>query len=264
MEKAVPPAAADLYRANMPGPRPGDAAAAERMILARLRTMDAAAFARLPDCTEGLEYRFLRAVRSACSLEELLGQVKTKRYALSRLRRMALCAWLGVEAGDAVQNASVSAPFGLHGAGARSIGADARTGAAAGAGEECRCALPRRMRSGSFCWKRALGSFYGLLYPDLSSAKPGAEWRTGPVVVKALKKKKNFEVQSGGISGNCNHFVTIASLIYFLFCAEVPFYSRATLSLGGNHMKKIPILTTLAASLCCVRCPPAAERRRHR
>ena len=37
-----------------------------------------------------------------------------------------------------------------------------------------------------FLLEARAGELYGLLYPDLSSAKPGAEWRTGPVVVKAL------------------------------------------------------------------------------
>ncbi len=95
------------------------------------------------------------------------GQVKTKRYALSRLRRMALCAWLGVEAGDAVQMPQYLRLLGCTERGARSIGADAQDCAAAGAGEECRCALPRRMRSGSFCWKRAR---WGALWAAVSGS----------------------------------------------------------------------------------------------
>ena len=187
MEKAVPPAAADLYRAECAAGRgPVTAAAVERMILARLRTMNAAAFARLPDCTEGLEYRFLRAARSACSLEELLGQVKTKRYALSRLRRMALCAWLGVEAGDAVQMPQYLRLLGCTERGRAALGQMRRTAQlpVLVKSADVRCLSEDAQRQ--FSLEARAGELYGLLYPDLSSAKPGAEWRTGPVVVKAL------------------------------------------------------------------------------
>ena len=164
VEKAVPAAAADIYRAECAAGRgPVTAAAAERMILARLRTMDTAAFSRLPDCAEGLEHRFLRAARSASSLEELLGQVKTKRYAFSRLVRLA---WRGGR--GCRSNAPVSAPSGLHGAGARGIGANAQDSTAAGTGEECGCAPPfggctAAVFVGSTCrralWAAVSGSF---------------------------------------------------------------------------------------------------------
>ncbi len=42
----------------------------------------------LPDISEGLENRFLKAAETARSVEELLTQVKTKRYTLARLRRI--------------------------------------------------------------------------------------------------------------------------------------------------------------------------------
>ncbi|HIY08550.1 MAG TPA: nucleotidyltransferase family protein [Firmicutes bacterium] len=71
---------------------------AERAILARLRTMTIEELSRLPDISEGLENRLYEAIRSATSLEELFTACKTKRYTLSRLRRVVLCAFLGLEA----------------------------------------------------------------------------------------------------------------------------------------------------------------------
>ncbi|MCB7512586.1 MAG: nucleotidyltransferase family protein [Clostridiales bacterium] len=185
VEKAVPAAAADIYRAECAAGRgPVTAAAAERMILARLRTMDTAAFSRLPDCAEGLEHRFLRAARSASSLEELLGQVKTKRYAFSRLRRMALCAWLGVEAEDAAQMPQYLRLLGCTERGRAALGQMRRT---AQLPVLVKSADVRRLSEGAqrqFSLEARAGELYGLLYPDLSSAEPGEEWRTGPVVVK--------------------------------------------------------------------------------
>lgn len=68
----------------------------EPVILYRLRSMTAADFALLPDVGEGLENRIYEAAREACSLEELFGRIKTKRYTLARLRRIMICAVLGI------------------------------------------------------------------------------------------------------------------------------------------------------------------------
>ena len=68
----------------------------ERAILFKLRTMTAEDFGRLPEVSEGLEYRFANAVSEYNSLEEILFAVKTKRYTLARLRRIICCAALGI------------------------------------------------------------------------------------------------------------------------------------------------------------------------
>ncbi len=70
----------------------------EQGVMARLRALGPEDFAALPDATEGLENRLYKAVRDEGSLLSLLAAVKTKRYPLSRLRRMVTCAALGVRA----------------------------------------------------------------------------------------------------------------------------------------------------------------------
>ncbi len=70
----------------------------ERAILARLRSMEPADFAALDQGHEGLYNRLYRAVRGGVTVEEVLMAAKTKRYPLARLRRMALWAYLGLEA----------------------------------------------------------------------------------------------------------------------------------------------------------------------
>ena len=71
----------------------------ETAILSRLRRLGPSDLAALPDATEGLDNRLFRAVRSEESVDAVLSAVKTKRYPLSRLRRMVMCAALGVTAG---------------------------------------------------------------------------------------------------------------------------------------------------------------------
>lgn len=70
----------------------------EDAVLSRLRMLPREAYDALPDATEGLSNRLYRAVRSEGSVAAILAAVKTKRYPLARLRRMVLCAALGVRA----------------------------------------------------------------------------------------------------------------------------------------------------------------------
>lgn len=69
----------------------------EVAVLSRLRMLPKEAFAALPDCSEGLENVLYQAVHSEAALEGILAAAKSKRYPMSRLRRMLLCAALGVQ-----------------------------------------------------------------------------------------------------------------------------------------------------------------------
>ena len=70
----------------------------ETAILSRLRMLPAEDFAALPDAAEGLENRLMAAMEEP-TLDGVLAAAKSKRYALARLRRMCMCAALGVRAG---------------------------------------------------------------------------------------------------------------------------------------------------------------------
>ena len=78
-------------------------AAGERALLARLRTLTENEFAALPFGAEGLWRKLLYACRSEQSVEAILNAVKSKRYAMTRVRRMLMCAFLGLT--EAVLNA---------------------------------------------------------------------------------------------------------------------------------------------------------------
>lgn len=69
----------------------------ESAILSKLRTMSADDFAKIEDVNEGLENRIVDAVRSSVSLNEIYDKIKTKRYTHSRIRRIILNAYLGIE-----------------------------------------------------------------------------------------------------------------------------------------------------------------------
>lgn len=95
----VPERALPLYTAAQQHGQRAQLALGERCVLSGLRQKLAALEAGslpLPDCSEGIENRLAKAVRSACSLEELAFAVKSKRYTLARVRRLIFSAWLEV------------------------------------------------------------------------------------------------------------------------------------------------------------------------
>jgi len=72
--------------------------ALDAVLIHRLREMDVAALRALPDCSEGLENRLLKAAREANGRTELLALLKTRRYAYARLNRLATHALLDATA----------------------------------------------------------------------------------------------------------------------------------------------------------------------
>lgn len=94
------PRAADrvLEREREQGRGPVFMSRLETAILSRLRMLPASDYAALPDASEGLENRLVAAMEEP-TLDGVLAAAKSKRYALARLRRMCMCAALGIKAG---------------------------------------------------------------------------------------------------------------------------------------------------------------------
>ncbi|MCL2392531.1 MAG: nucleotidyltransferase family protein [Oscillospiraceae bacterium] len=73
----------------------------ETAMLSRLRFISD--FSYLPDATEGLDRRIAEFAAVEPTIESMLLKIKTKRYAMSRIRRMLMCACLGITAADACE-----------------------------------------------------------------------------------------------------------------------------------------------------------------
>lgn len=93
--------AAVLEREMRCGRGPVMGSALDTAIISRLRMLRPEAFDALPDAGEGLGNRLYRAARSEVSVDAVIAAAATKRYAVSRLRRMVMCAALGLREGDA-------------------------------------------------------------------------------------------------------------------------------------------------------------------
>ena len=89
--------AAEIEAAVMALHAPKNAARLSDAILYALRRDTRTALASLPDVSEGLENVLYEKARSCTDYPAFLAAVKTKRYTLARLRRIAMHALLGVD-----------------------------------------------------------------------------------------------------------------------------------------------------------------------
>ena len=72
----------------------------ERAMLARLRGMTQTDWARAAHGSEGLWSKVWKAVQTQPDYERILEAAKSKRYPRTRLQRLLLCAYLGIDAGQ--------------------------------------------------------------------------------------------------------------------------------------------------------------------
>lgn len=155
----------------------------ERAVLYRLRLMTEQDFLALPDCSEGLEHRLFRAAQQATSLSNFYDLAKTKRYAHSRIRRLALWAFLNLTAGDIppvlpylrVLGMNKTGREVLHGLKKNSpLPIITKPASASRLPEEGRRLFALELRSADL-WRLCL--------PGLTNSAGGSGWRTGPVIL---------------------------------------------------------------------------------
>ena len=181
----IPAQAAQVYAKERELSREiADPSAFELAALSRLRLFDEEYFKSLPDGADGLGSRLYRAVRKEGTLNGILASAKTKRYALARIRRMLLCACLGVKAG---MNRGVP-PY------ARVLAANEK-GRSALREIGKKTSLPLVTKPASvknlsaeceelFSLGASAHDFYVLGYCVPSERKTGNDWRTGPKIVE--------------------------------------------------------------------------------
>ena len=155
----------------------------ELAFLSRLRMLDEKAFLSLPDGGDGVGQRLYKAAKEEPTLDFILTAAKTKRVALSRLRRMCMAAALGINAELAAGEppyirmlaadekgrtylrqaaAKTTIPVVTKPAAVKNLGVRARTMFAVGASAH---------------------DLYTLSFLSIEDRKGGADWRTGPKIV---------------------------------------------------------------------------------
>ena len=169
-----------LRREMAAGRAPATLQNCERAVLGKLRSMSESDFAPYDTSGEGLYRRVYQAVRSSCTVEEVLERAKTKRYTHARLRRMVLSAWL--EMADVPQEIPYLRVLAANETGRkllrrmRADGAPVLTKAAdvAALGREAEQLFTREAQ---------MSDLYALTFPDLKQSACGRDWRLTPVML---------------------------------------------------------------------------------
>ncbi len=182
--RLIPAPAAALYQdAVKNGRGPVFIENAEQAVLSRLRMLPRPAWADLPDATEGIQDRLMRYAGTEPTLSAVLEAAKTKRYPLSRLRRMALCAALGLTDGDSRQMPPYARVLAMNRRGAEIL---RQIKAASGLPVITKPAqaklLPGPARA-LFQKESDATDFYVLAYPGASNRAGGQEWTISPRLV---------------------------------------------------------------------------------
>ena len=162
-----------IHAGKLPMDNPAALGYNERGVLSRLRGLELADFAALPDCGEGLAARLYRSVRQATALEELYALAKTKRYAHARIRRAVVWACLGLRLEDRPERPPYLRVLAANGRGIRVLRELERPTARHHQARR----RPRHPPAG------AGGAVHRLFQPVPETPLPcGAEWSTSPVI----------------------------------------------------------------------------------
>lgn len=99
-KKALPLTSYEVLRQYAKiGQCPIDIDCLNTQIMAVLRRMNADDFLNFADVSEGLENRLYNAIKQSTSVKEILLRAKSKRYTMARIRRILICAYLGIGKG---------------------------------------------------------------------------------------------------------------------------------------------------------------------
>jgi len=153
----------------------------ESAVLSRLRFVKD--FSRLPGATEGLDRRLARFATSEPTIAAILEKAKTKRYAMSRLRRMLMCACLGITSEDTRDPPPYVRALAMNSTGMKLLKQ---------AQEKARLPIITKPASARkimgraaelFEKEAAATDFYVLAYQNEEARQSGQEWRRSPVVI---------------------------------------------------------------------------------
>lgn len=101
LRQAMPKSSFDImYDCLRSGKTVSSLAKFEKEIIYNLRKMSISEIANLPDVTEGLEYSIKNAANSCNTIDELISIVKSKRYTVTRLKRILVYCLLGITKKD--------------------------------------------------------------------------------------------------------------------------------------------------------------------
>ncbi len=156
----------------------------ETAILSRLRMLPFEVFSALPDASEGLEHRLYKACRRETSLEKIYDTVKSKRYTHARIRRMVMCAALGITAADYDCNALYARVLALNERGARVLKLSEKLRSIDVISKPAAARELSANQLAMFCKSADAHDLYVLAYDDESHRQGELDWSTSPIFVR--------------------------------------------------------------------------------
>lgn len=156
----------------------------ETAILSRLRMFGENYYNSLPDSGGGLGSRLYKAAHEEATLDGILAAVKTKRYALSRIRRMCLCAALGVKKGAADGTPPYARVLAANSRGCEYLRVLSKDPTIPVITKPAAARTLSAKREQVFELGAAANELYVLAYRAEQERRGGQDWRTSPKIVQ--------------------------------------------------------------------------------
>ena len=178
----MPNAAAEICkREQIAGRGPVSIEQLELAILSRLRFIKD--FSTVAGASEGLDVRFKRYAHSESSVMTILERVKTKRYAMSRLRRMLMCAVLGISSDYVAAPPPYIRVLGMNDVGKKLLGLARKKAQLPIITKPASAHTLPAQAADMFRLEAAATDFYVLAHKDEKNRQGGQEWRQTPIVI---------------------------------------------------------------------------------
>ena len=161
-----------------------DREAVQTAQLSRLRMLDEESFLKLPDAANGLGNRLYRAIQTEVDYEGILAAAKTKRYAMSRIRRMCMCACLGVEEGMSKGFPPYARILAFNERGRELIRQSSALGRIPMITKPAAVNALSPASREIFQLGAKAHDLYVLGYRSRNEQRPGMDWRTGPAILE--------------------------------------------------------------------------------
>ncbi len=180
----IPEAAMDVFRREMQQGRAAlDEDRRELALMSRLRMLEENSYLSLPDGGDGVGQRLCSAVKTAGSLEEILKLTAARRIPLARVRRMCLCAALGVEKGQANGLSPYARLLAANGRGRKYLREIANKTTISVVTKPAHVRYLGSEARALFALGASAHDMFTLLYSGREGRLAGEDWKTGPQIV---------------------------------------------------------------------------------
>jgi len=155
--------------------------AVELAILSRLRGINS--YHDVPGISEGLESRFMKYASTEPSVDEVLRKIKTKRYTMARLRRILMCATLGIKTQHVKTHPSYIRVLAMNSNGKALLGKARKKTKLPILTKPAAVYNLSNSAVQTFELEAASTDFYSLAYPNKEERTGGKEWRQSPIII---------------------------------------------------------------------------------